>query len=150
MLPVFRAAVLGLTLFSSTAAEGTYRSTFRDLVAQRRSREYRSRSWWREIIFNVFLLRSGLQPIYAPPHRTNPVGLLSPYRQKKAKQKIAENNKSSPRDTLWNPSTRAGKDRVTPFHLSPDRSGVVVMFSSEFEDPKVRLRRTRVIASIVT
>jgi len=32
---------------------------------------------WREIIFNVFLLRLGLQPIYTPTHHTTPMELPS-------------------------------------------------------------------------
>jgi len=47
----------------------------------------REEGLWREIIFNVFLLRSGLQPIYAPPRHTTPMGLPSFATARKSKTK---------------------------------------------------------------
>ena len=94
---------------------------------------------WREIIFNVFQVRSGLQPICAPPRHTTPMGLPSfPTAKQKSK---TENRKITNRHTkhIGESSIRKQKRKRNPLlYPSPYRSGAVVISLSNLEDPEIR------------
>ena len=98
----------------------------------------------REIIFNLFQVRSGLQPICAPPRHTTPMGLPSfpTAKQKKKKKKSkTENRRITNRHTkhIGESSIGERKRKRNPLlHRSPYRSGAVMISLSKFEDPEIR------------